>query len=230
MYTLPSSISWCEQKYMYSEYVAEWWNAISGVCLCLSSIILLLENRTSKKNNILLCLIGVGTILFHGTLLYIWQLMDEIPMLLLVIEYNKYLSIVVKNDNILPVFKNNNVIIFVIIISYFYNPNVQIILFQGVFSIYVIRLLYMCYVFNKGIQKYNLSRDKLNQIYYNNRIGKIILYTSLGIWLCDIHMCYYVQPFQMHAWWHILTSVGVYYFEHTLNDYIKIHNDYITFS
>ena len=88
--TLPSSISWCELDYFKSEYIAEYWNTLTGIFLCASSIYAYFKNdgiATLYYSNVLLFIVGIGTMMFHATLVYIWQLLDEIPMLLIVIEY-----------------------------------------------------------------------------------------------------------------------------------------------
>ena len=100
---MKSTIDWCELNYIESEYIAEYWNSITGGFLIMSGILfnkfnkdLILQNNIYIQNNFkticnLLILVGVGTILFHSTLLYPFQLLDEIPMILLASEYIKIL-------------------------------------------------------------------------------------------------------------------------------------------
>ena len=90
-----STIQWCEDKYVHSDYIMEWYNTLTGALLSLSGILFYLNNRRnvyiSHFNNvsIILIILGIGTMLFHSTLLYVFQLTDEIPMLWLCFEYIK---------------------------------------------------------------------------------------------------------------------------------------------
>ena len=104
MVNLPSTVDWCEQNYILSEYVAEYWNTLTGLCLILSGIWYyknysswINENHLHKYTFIrisaLLVFVGIGTMLFHSTLYYPFQLLDELPMILLA---NEYLSLLLK--------------------------------------------------------------------------------------------------------------------------------------
>lgn len=206
-YNLPSSISWCEYpKYYHSNYIAEYYNTITGFCLIISSIICYKQFNHYKlrKSQCLLFLVGVGTILFHCTLLYIWQLLDEIPMLLIGIEYIK---IFLPNDKRVYYFY---ISIPIIICSYFINTNLQIISFQGSFILLVLVCL-------KHLRKVNKKKNKTN-----NKIGLFILFTSLVVWSIENNFCkYYPDYIQLHALWHILTSIGMYYINKIMFNIIK---------
>ena len=73
--------AFCEPHYMISPYIVEWFN-------CTSSIIYILLALTVQFPNdgmldvarAWLVLVGMGSMLFHGTMRYIFQLCDEIPM------------------------------------------------------------------------------------------------------------------------------------------------------
>lgn len=221
---LESSIQWCEGqtfKYMYSDYIAEFWNSITGIFLCIVAIYCYRKNKKhlNKKicqelyiSNVLLFIVGIGTILFHGTLLYIWQICDEIPMLLLVIEYNKLLSKLYNIPFSLHIYKCIPIIIF----SYYINPSLQIILFQSIFTIYIIFIYYYCYFINS---KFN----KLLKLY--QKISVMILIFSLIIWNIDNNFCNYSKHFKLHALWHITTSIGMYYCNEIMGLYIILRND-----
>eukprot|EP01084_Bolivina_argentea_P246120 411954_1 len=86
-----SDFDWCEANYHFSYYIAEPWNTITGVTYILVGTILYLyyKQLTTAHNininhllTLLLILIplGLGTCLFHGTLQYEMQLLDEFPM------------------------------------------------------------------------------------------------------------------------------------------------------
>ena len=75
---MKSSIDWCEHNYTRSSFIAEFWNSLTGLALCISSILFYINNKHIynlhkfhhiKQANNLLFIVGIGTILFHGTLL-----------------------------------------------------------------------------------------------------------------------------------------------------------------
>jgi hypothetical protein len=156
-----SSINWCEYDYKYSNYIAEFWNTLTGLTLCITGIYLYHINKQQKHyiliwSNILLFIVGIGTILFHGTLIYLWQLFDEIPMLLLVIEYYKLLldtsfvtRISIFNVNYLKMY----CMLPIIICSYYVHPTLHVLMFQATIIIYITLILYTCYSINIYLNK-----------------------------------------------------------------------------
>ena len=83
-----STLDWCEENYTIVFYVAEFWNTVSNVLLILLPLFLMYSLVVQRFGvvNILgvfsLSVVGVGSLLFHGTLLYGMQLLDELPMLI----------------------------------------------------------------------------------------------------------------------------------------------------
>ncbi len=262
-----SSISWCERKYTHSEYIAEYWNTTTGIFLCISAIYCMIKNYYENiymlyKSNMLLFIVGVGTMLFHGTLIYFWQLCDEIPMLLIVIEYYKLITIHISFINRVDIFCIDYELMYhmipVIILSYYIYPSLQVIIFQATLNIFIVLLLYSLYKINKNLnrlfyEKYTFNLDNeyiitLNdkcqsqsqskllksiesfKIYskhkallkrYNKR-GICVLLFSLLIWNIDNHFCESAGYFQLHAIWHITTSIGMYYSNEIIKTYILI--------
>lgn len=209
---LPSSVSWCESpKYAHSEYIAEFWNTLTGISLLISAIICFNKNMERGIHelyisNFLLGLVGIGTILFHGTLLYVWQLLDEIPMLLIVIEYHKLLTtktfmIRKKLDLHIGLMYDSLPLIF---FSYFIKKELHVIMFQNILAICITLLLIKITIktYYKSIQ-YN--KGDVN-------IGICLFIFSMIIWNIDNHYCNQIPKFiQLHAIWHITTSFGMYY-------------------
>jgi len=83
--TPDAEFNWCENNYVYSYYIAELWNTITSASyvLCSCLICLLYWNLLSKDLmilNLATVFVGIGSILFHGTLRYSMQLLDELPM------------------------------------------------------------------------------------------------------------------------------------------------------
>ena len=77
-----SSITFCEEHYIQSEYIAEYYNTISGLTY---SLVGLWFWQTSLSKEVVYSLISLGlsTALFHGTMRYYGQIADELSMLVL---------------------------------------------------------------------------------------------------------------------------------------------------
>jgi dihydroceramidase len=92
-----ATIDWCENNYEVTEYIAEFWNTLSNlvmIVLPVYGIYWSVRQKQNKKNlnNFIirnstlavyfaLMMIGSGSWLFHMTLLYPMQLLDELPMI-----------------------------------------------------------------------------------------------------------------------------------------------------
>lgn len=81
-----STLDWCEENYIVTPYVAEIWNSLSnGVFLLWPLLGILSCYKTSAEKRFwlsyaALMIIGTGSFLFHGTLRFEMQLLDEVPM------------------------------------------------------------------------------------------------------------------------------------------------------
>lgn len=168
-----SSINWCELDYIKSEYIAEYWNTITGIFLCFSSLYTFYGNY--KKNvielyysNILLFIVGIGTMMFHGTLIYFWQLLDEIPMMLIVIEYYKLLSVEIHLTNYIKFYRINYVLMYhiipIIIASYYIHHQLQVFLFQGSLAFFILLVVYTFYKTNKQLNRLFYDKNKFEYV------------------------------------------------------------------
>jgi dihydroceramidase len=83
-----ASEDWCEPNYVYSPYVAEWWNTLSSlpmVFFSLAALALGVRHGYPKRlllPSLLTACVGLGSVAFHGSLLYGGQAMDELSMVL----------------------------------------------------------------------------------------------------------------------------------------------------
>jgi len=83
----PASIDWCEPNYVVSEHIAEFQNTISSLAIMVGGLIgagwaIKYRHHTSLTVfSLLIAFVGFGSALFHGTLLFIPQLLDELPMM-----------------------------------------------------------------------------------------------------------------------------------------------------
>ena len=81
-----SSLDWCERNYVVSPYVAEFWNTLSNASYVVVGLLGVAQclRRGYEKRFVAVAagvlVIGFGSAAFHGTLLYEFQLADELPM------------------------------------------------------------------------------------------------------------------------------------------------------
>lgn len=73
--------AFCEPHYAVSPYIAEFYNSLSSLIYIVCALSVKFPNdplvHTAKW---WLCAVGVGSMLFHGTMRYVFQLTDEVPM------------------------------------------------------------------------------------------------------------------------------------------------------
>jgi hypothetical protein len=292
IFKLSSSISWCESKYKVVPYIAEFWNTLTGICLIVSGVLFYKNNQSwliNSYSNIhffrittLLIFVGIGTMLFHSTLYYPFQLLDELPMILLSNEYLVLLmSLETTKRCVLQKHfdRLNNVLYFsyklipFIIVSYFINPMLQVVSFHITLKISEIYIVFILYELSKSLNSIVYSQIYVNQsilrkqrqinrshnillnkrkscnnrneqnIYnestllhnvqdnikqyikyraelkYTIKLGLCFYGGSIAIWCIENMFCKYVQSLQLHAFWHLFSSIGIYY----LNTIMKIH-------
>lgn len=292
---MKSTIDWCEKNYITSEYIAEYWNTMTGLFLIISGVIfynrhinLINTNNKHIKQNFkniynLLILVGIGTMLFHGTLLYPFQLLDEIPMILLA---SQYIEILLKLNIVQIIFSKNTLLFFnhikltipflsvIISLTYFVNISLQIITFHFTLKIAEISLVYILYNLSLKLNKFsydiiyknnngNQSLDTLNKLsltdsifcnkkkdssdlkyshltnvqndileyikirkYISNLTNSALFYygISVSLWVIENLFCNYIHYLQLHSFWHILSSIGIYKLNKIILNYTLIDN------
>tara|TARA_Y100000389_G_C17147097_1_gene357793 strand:+ start:19 stop:609 length:591 start_codon:yes stop_codon:yes gene_type:complete len=179
-----TSVTFCEKSYNENMFIAEFYNTISGSFY----IFVALPFLNTKINDIAICSIflGFGTMLLHMTQRMYGQLCDELSMLCLC-----YLILNKINSEKYP----KNILLFVIFI---YLKNYEnFIYFVCMFTLKIICIVYECR---------NIKSKK-------NKCKRNIFISSMGIgtflWILDQHYCEYIVMYQLHAFWHIFTSMGL---------------------
>ena len=82
-----STLDWCERNYEVSPYIAEFWNTLTNLWMIVPPLYGIWDaRRQGHEPRVFACyaallLIGVGSWMFHMTLIYEMQLLDEIPMI-----------------------------------------------------------------------------------------------------------------------------------------------------
>lgn len=187
------SVSFCENKYIVSDYIAEYYNTMSALSYVIVG--LLFYKTKLKKLSKIIILLGMGTALLHSTLRFYGQWLDEISMLILSFYIIKEIR------QMRFGFTTSEWYLLLLIFPYF--------LFERYFSYFFI-------VFSSlQIYTYTICRKKYDectrQVYYLIKAYLIVLILSSICWLGDQLFCDYVQNYQLHAVWHVGTSLALFF-------------------
>ncbi|KAF8514763.1 ceramidase-domain-containing protein [Gautieria morchelliformis] len=225
-----STLDWCEQNYQFSSYIAELANTLSniftvGLALhgCRKAVAQSLPTRYFASFAGF-GLVGIGSFAFHATLLYEAQLADELPMIY-VCSQSLYVLFETAPGAIHDSSRRKPLaaiiiifdLIFTLLYSWYRNP----IFHQAVFAILMLAVAARATI---------LSRRTSTPISVSTRyiIIKIFWTGSLSfivgfiIWNLDNAYCDTLKVWKAgmgwpaafvlegHAWWHLMTAVGVY--------------------
>ena len=184
------SVSFCEEKYVVSDYIAEYYNTMSALSYVIVGI--LFYRTRLKKLSIIMILLGLGTALLHGTLRFYGQWLDEISMLILSFFIIKEIRRERFNK------RTNNLYLLALILPYFVFER----FFCYFFLVFCSLQIYIYLIAREKIKKYTLK-------YYLIKSYSIILLISGVCWLLDQLFCEYVRDYQLHAVWHAGTALSL---------------------
>ena len=185
------SVSFCEDKYVVSNYIAEYYNTMSALSYVIVGLIF---SRTRlKRLSKIIMILGIGTALLHGTLRFYGQWLDEISMLILsfyIIKEVRWIR-----------FKKttNQLYLFPLILPYFVLQKY----FSYFFVIFTTLQIYTYKIAQKDYKKCSKREYCLIKTY------SIILIFSTFCWFLDQVFCDYVSKFQLHAVWHAGTALAL---------------------
>ncbi len=182
----------CEYYYSTHNYGYEPINSISSLVFCIYALYFICINSSISKIQYMLAsslfVCGCGSVLFHYTLDNYWRMIDEVPMLWMVIVSNMY----IKSFNN----KFNNLVYNIfcyscLLISIISNiQSEQIIIFRATFIAYT---LYLCYLIRVSKKTYMIAS-----------IGGIS-------WLIDMFYCnQYIYYLYLHSIWHVCIGYFAY--------------------
>uniref|UniRef100_A0A8C6SK24 Alkaline ceramidase n=1 Tax=Neogobius melanostomus TaxID=47308 RepID=A0A8C6SK24_9GOBI len=200
-----STLDWCEENYVISHHIAEFWNTVSNLIMIIPPICGAIQTYRDGLEFRYICsfigltAVGIGSWCFHMTLLYEMQLLDELPMIYSTCVFVYCLYECFKQEKTISFFLIALLLLF----------SVSVILCRRLITAYyLITMLY--------------------SLYCECRVYpwlKPLCYTSLGIfmlgfllWNIDNIFCDSLRNTapgvgvvtQFHAWWHIFTGLGSY--------------------
>ncbi|KAJ1738772.1 hypothetical protein H4R22_003084 [Coemansia sp. RSA 1290] len=216
-----SSVDWCEENYEWTPYIAEFFNSWSSVAMIILGECCARMNPTGYRAFTLLgrsiTVVGIGSWLFHATLKYSMQMTDELPMLWS-ISIACYIAVTTQYDINKARFKLLLTIwtLFVSILTAGFSGKVQFILFQASFNGLSLVAGYLCFRGKKELEAAQMSH--VASLFW---AGIRCYLMAATLWLTDTNLCTYINgrgtesvlPFnmQLHAWWHVLASLGLVY-------------------
>jgi len=184
------SVSFCEEKYVVSDYIAEYYNTMSALSYVIVGI--LFYRTRLKELSIIMILLGLGTALLHGTLRFYGQWLDEISMLILSFFIIKEIRRERFNR------RTNNLYLLGLILPYFVFER----FFCYFFLVFCSLQIYIYLIARKDLIIYSLE-------YYLIKSYSIILLLSGICWALDQLFCEYVRDYQLHAVWHAGTALSL---------------------
>ncbi|PSS32802.1 Alkaline ceramidase [Actinidia chinensis var. chinensis] len=200
----------CEQNYIYSSYIAEFFNTLSnipGILLALIGLVNALRQRFEKRFSILHIsnmILAIGSMLFHATLQRLQQQGDETPM---VWEMLLYIYILYSPDwhyrSTMPTF------------LFIYGALFAIAHSQVHFGIgFKVHYIVLCLLCIPRMYKYYIHTEDRSA----KRLAKLYVITLLLgslCWLCDRLFCKLISRsyfnLQGHALWHVFMGFNSYY-------------------
>ena len=222
-----STINWCETNYEVTQYIAEFWNTITNLGFIIPPLFGLsncrnlgIESRYAYSF-ILILLVGIGSWMFHMTLTFEMQLLDEIPMMwcgsyIVYCLYRSRSTHLTTQAKIVGILLSSHCLIGTIL----YVSNKNPIFFQVMFGIVVTSGVVLSIYHNYNY--YSPLGLKLSVL--------AVTFTLIGFLCWNIDNLYcsqvtslrerifrangslkYLSPItQLHGWWHIFAGFATY--------------------
>lgn len=211
-----SSIDFCESNYLITEYITEFhntWSSLIGIS-SFGLIGLFKGNATKELRYTLaygiLAFIGLGSAGLHGTLHWIFQASDELPM---IYGTTTMIYIFLEYDSKEPKYPRLPTILTVLMVVTtiaYYTFQETYIVFLSMYSIlewYSIYLLYKVVWIEKGGGVEGKKIAKMSCFTY--------VFVAVPVWIIDMGVCdFFLKhfPFGMtlHILWHFAAAHGAY--------------------
>ncbi|XP_015742247.1 alkaline ceramidase 1 isoform X2 [Coturnix japonica] len=209
-----SEIDWCENNFVRSPIIAEYYNTISNVCFfILSAALLHLNWQYCQKRSVpmyfisgLLLCVGIFSMYFHMTLSYVGQLLDELSILwTLAVAYSvwyprAHFPRCIKSRK--QFYWLGGVTTVITTLMSFIKPSINAYALNCI----AFHLLYLTW---RELKKCDDQRV--------HRMAKaMVLWWVLAItsWLSDRWLCWLCQAINFpyfHSFWHVLIAVSLLY-------------------
>lgn len=213
-----STVDWCEANYAVTPLICEFFNTLSSLAMVVAGGVGALFHRRVFDRWMLLAfallgVVGIGSVAFHATLRFEFQLLDELPMLYLV-TLMVYLLLepgpTRRFGRWLPV----------ALLSYAVLATLSDVMTRGRVQFFAFQLSFGALEMFCLVRVYLLSvqpRDRPVRPLF--KLGLAFYLGGILFWFIDLRFCSllsgrlpatgFPNP-QLHAWWHVLVSGGFY--------------------
>lgn len=229
-----STIDWCEENYVISPYIAEALNTITNTGFIALAAFAIYHARKHKLELRFIflafgfMLVGVGLWLFHMTLRYEYQLLDELPMIYAtcIPFWSVFLEFKLREVSAIigfGIFSAANLLTFIYL--QVKNPTLH----QAAYGLLNAAIIFQSlYLSRKHVQD-PVARAQLQKTMIT---GVAIFLMGYFLWNLDIHLCEQARatrrswgiPYgfvlEGHGWWHLLTGTGIYFYL-TFEEYLR---------
>ena len=203
-----SNVNWCEEDYVVTRYIAEFWNSVSSLGIVANGLYGLWSHPgcESRFKAAFLCIVvvGFGSFGFHATLLRSLQLMDELPMVW-----------------------GNHVFIYILLCMNDLPGTARpwlpwgLLALATAMTVAIVKLdtetqdvFLLCY--GGGATWITVQSFRLNAKYNAEAVNVLqeMSYLSylggLLVWLVDRNFCPQVRQLYLHSFWHFGAGCGTY--------------------
>ncbi|KAH9923668.1 alkaline phytoceramidase [Fomitopsis serialis] len=227
-----ATLDWCEANYQFSNYIAEATNTFSNLCtvgLALWGLYQAYAQSLPPRYFIGqagFALVGVGSMIFHATLLFEAQLADELPMIYVAsyccaVLFDTTRGYDLRDSPIIPLLIGVTTFNVLFTWSYFINRNpvYHQVVFAGLLAITSVRTVYLLRNPNIAKRVPPPAKATVARLFWS---GAATFALGFFIWnldniFCDTitrwkHVLGWPAAFVLegHSWWHILTATGTY--------------------
>jgi dihydroceramidase len=213
-----STVDWCETNYQHVYYVSELFNSVSSLAMVLVGVLGIVLHRQVLERRFtvafaLVSVVGLGSIAFHSTLRFEHQMMDELPMLYLA-SVIAYILLENRPERRFGVWLPLGLIAYALVATALtagMRGKLQFYMFHASFVTLELFALVSTYLIHRR------STDVRGRRIF--RIGMSSYAIAIVSWRSDIAFCSSLNETlpsmgipnpQLHAWWHVLVSIGFY--------------------
>ncbi|KAJ1999971.1 alkaline ceramidase ydc1, partial [Coemansia thaxteri] len=221
-----STLDWCEENYVVSDYIAEFWNCLTnGMFVMMAALGIYNAVIHKQGKRIIACyvgllFVGMGSACFHATLKYTTQLLDELPMLYLcaigfysLVEIEKTVKYGWKLAAALVSFQT------AITITYLFWVQSPVF-HQVAFAMTCCAGVAFGYRRQCEMTVSSRTRRMFHRLLLQGFLG---MASGFMVWNLDNIFCHHLRTYrahigapldavlQLHGWWHILTAYGSTY-------------------
>ncbi|KAH7043629.1 ceramidase [Linnemannia elongata] len=265
-----SSIDWCEDNYVWSYYIAEFFNSFSSFAMIIlgetacysidrlqsdmqriaaaSSNSMSISSTTNTSGKAIakvpslfrfklafrtITVVGIGSFLFHATLLHHMQMLDELPMLYSVLVL--FFCLIESRFGPQPAWFPKLLGVVGVVVTglvAFTEGSVQFYSFHGTFGPLEFTTLFLIF------KVYSARKAAYPDIKWVFEAGIGLYVVAVAVWMTDLNFCertlfsflsfgsdhvqddqlekeeeslvWIVKDLYFHAWWHVLVSVGLF--------------------